>query len=84
LLLTGIYARHVWVLRHATQPIPPSKVVKTFAAGNPEVKVWVNTESGTYHCPGTRWYGMTQQVKYMTQKEAQDKGFHPAADRACL
>jgi hypothetical protein len=30
----------------------------TFAAeqqGNPNVRVWVNTNSGVYHCPGTRW-----------------------------
>src|SRR5712692_738161 len=26
-----------------------------------EVKVWVNTNSGVYHCPGTRWYGETKQ-----------------------
>lgn len=28
--------------------------------GNPDVKVWVNTASGVYHCPGTRWYGSTK------------------------
>ena len=43
-------------------------------AGNPNVKVWVNTKSGVYHCPGARWYGNTKQGEYMTQKEAQDKG----------
>jgi hypothetical protein len=26
-----------------------------------EVKVWVNTRSGVYHCPGSRWYGKTKQ-----------------------
>jgi hypothetical protein len=30
-----------------------------------EVKVWVNTNSGVYHCPGTRWYGNTKRGKYM-------------------
>jgi hypothetical protein len=24
--------------------------------GNPDLKVWVNTNYGVYHCPGTRWY----------------------------
>jgi serine/threonine-protein kinase len=63
---------------------PQSEVHKAFGTGNPEVKVWVNTRSRTYHCPGTTWYGKTQEGEYMTQKEAQDKGYRPAADRACL
>ena len=25
---------------------------QSFGAENPDVKVWVNTDSGTYHCPG--------------------------------
>ena len=29
----------------------------------------------SYHCPGTRWYGKTKEGKYMTQKEAQGKGW---------
>ena len=66
------------------RPIPESQVLKAFGAGNPGVKVWVNTDSGTYHCPGTRWYGKTQEGEYMTQKQAQDKGYHPAASRACM
>jgi len=84
LLLGGIYAGRVWVSRQASQPSPPSQVLKAFGAGNPEAKVWVNTDSGTYHCPGTRWYGKTQEGEYMTQKQAQDKGYHPAAGRACM
>ncbi|MGA3324550.1 MAG: serine/threonine-protein kinase [Terriglobia bacterium] len=84
LLLGGIYARHVWVLRHAARPIPESQILKTSGAGNPAAKVWVNTDSGAYHCPGTRWYGKTQAGEYMTQKRAQDKGYHPAASRACM
>jgi serine/threonine protein kinase len=83
LLLGGIYARHVWVLRHAVRPDSAPQALKAFAAGNPSVKVWVNTDSGTYHCAGARWYGKTQAGEYMTQKQAQDKGYHPAASRAC-
>jgi len=84
LLLGGLYARHVWVLRHAAQPASQSQAPKAFDPGNPQVKVWVNTDSGTYHCPGTRWYGKTQKGEYLRQKEAQDKGYHPAASRACM
>ena len=52
-------------------------------AGNPNIKVWVNTSSGVYHCPGTRWYGNTKRGEYMTQKEAQKKGNRPAYGRVC-
>ncbi len=51
--------------------------------GNPDVKVWVNTHSGVYHCPGTRWYGKTKQGEYMTQKQAQEKGYRPAYGKVC-
>jgi len=51
--------------------------------GNPSVKVWVNTDSHVYHCPGTRWYGNTKQGGYMTQKEALDKGNRPAYGKLC-
>jgi hypothetical protein len=51
--------------------------------GNPDVKVWVNTDSGVYHCPGTRWYGATKQGRYLKQSEAQKKGFRPAYGRVC-
>ena len=84
LLLGGIYTRHILVLRHAARPISESKDLKAFGAGNPAVKVWVNTDTGTYHCPGTKWYGKTREGEYLTQKEAQDKGYHPAASRACM
>lgn len=51
--------------------------------GNPEIKVWVNTASGVYHCPGTRWYGATKQGTYMRQADAQKKGYRPAYGRVC-
>jgi hypothetical protein len=52
-------------------------------AGNPNVKVWVNTNSGVYHCPGTRWYGNTKKGEYIAQKEAQDKHYRPAYGKVC-
>ena len=52
-------------------------------SGNPNVKVWVNTPTHVYHCPGARWYGTTKTGVYMTQKEAQDKGNRPANGKYC-
>src|SRR6266700_3660894 len=51
--------------------------------GKPDAKVWVNTRSRVYHCPGTRWYGNTKSGEYMTQKQAQDKGYRPAYGKVC-
>ena len=58
-------------------------LVPTQSAGNPTVTVWVNTNSGVYHCPGTRWYGKTKSGRFMTQREAQSKGHRPAYGAVC-
>lgn len=60
-----------------------SAPAQTEQSGNPDVKVWVNTNSGVYHCPGTRWYGSTKQGEYMTQKKARESGFRPAYGKVC-
>jgi len=66
------------------QPTAYSAAVAFQAAtGNPKVKVWVNTASGVYHCPGTRWYGATKHGEYMSQAEAQKKGYRPAYGKVC-
>ncbi len=51
--------------------------------GNPEARVWVNTNSGVYHCPRTRWYGRTKEGLFMTQREARAKGNRPAYGSVC-
>ena len=53
------------------------------SSGNPRVQVWVNTKSGVYHCPNTRWYGNKKHGKYMTQQEAHSKGYRPAYGTVC-
>jgi hypothetical protein len=37
--------------------------------------VWVNTDSGVYHKPGSRWYGKTKQGKYMAEADAHRAGY---------
>jgi hypothetical protein len=48
-----------------------------------EVRVWVNTNSGVYHCPGTRWYGKTKQGKYVSECVAIKEGNRPAYGKPC-
>src|SRR5579859_336231 len=40
--------------------------------------VWVNTASGIYHKPGTRWYGKTKKGKYMLEADAIKAGYKAA------
>jgi len=84
LALAIVLARQGVIAGHSAQKPAESSVNKAFGAGDPEIKVWVNTRTRTYHCPATPWYGHTREGEYMTQKAAQDKGYRPAANRACL
>lgn len=60
-------------------PSAPTTLTQAPDRGNPTVRVWVDTAYGFYHCPNTAHYGKTQQGVYMTQKEAQDRSYKPAA-----
>jgi len=53
----------------ATQQTPPAK-----SSG----MVWVNTDSGIYHKPGSRYYGKTKQGKYMSEADAVKAGYRAA------
>jgi hypothetical protein len=43
-----------------------------------EGMVWVNTDTGVYHKPGTRWYGKSKHGKYMLEADAIKAGYKPA------
>jgi len=66
-------------LAHQKQPTPSP----TPSRGIPTIKVWVDTQYGFYHCPATKLYGKTKQGVYMTQKQAQDRGYRPAYGTYC-
>jgi hypothetical protein len=53
-----------------------------FRAGQSEERqVWVNTATGIYDYPGTRWYGNTKQGKFMSEKDAIAQGYRAARNR---
>src|SRR5262249_15119951 len=54
---------------------PAASTQQQTPPANSNGMVWVNTDSGVYHKPGTRWYGKTKQGKYMTEADAQKAGY---------
>jgi hypothetical protein len=59
-------------------PIPQSTVRRVPEAVDKADQVWVNTRSGKYWKPGSRYYGKTKQGQYMSKEEAIQKGYRPA------
>jgi hypothetical protein len=45
--------------------------------------VWVNTESGVYHCPNSSDWGATRRGRYLTESDASVSGHKPAAGKKC-
>ena len=48
-----------------------------------DVRVWVDTAYGFYHCSDSKWYGKTKQGVYMTQKQARERSYRPAYGVPC-
>ena len=46
-------------------------------------RVWANSRSGVYHCPGSKWYGIGKRGAWMTEANARAKGYRAAYKRAC-
>lgn len=78
-LIIIVFAFASSVMAQQRQPSPsPSP-----SRGVPTIRVWVDTAYGFYHCPNTKLYGKTKQGVYMTQKQAQDRGYRPAYGTFC-
>ncbi len=58
---------------------PPTPVY----LGTPGIKVWVDTHTALYYCPGSDLYGKTPGGKFTTQRDAQQDQFEPANRKAC-
>jgi len=48
-----------------------------------DVRVWVNTSSKVYHCPGTAYFGNTSRGEYMSESAARRSGARPAGGQSC-
>lgn len=48
----------------------------------PTGMVWANVRSGMFHREGERWYGKTEQGKFMTEAEARKAGYRPVEEGA--
>jgi hypothetical protein len=62
----------------ASAPASKSSTTRQAPPANGTGMVWVNTDSGIYHKPGTHWYGKTKKGKYMTEADAIKAGYHAA------
>jgi hypothetical protein len=76
--------------RYAEGPKEASPPVKEESKSRPalstasSVKVWVNRNSGVYHCSGSHYYGTTKSGYYATESEAVASGKRPAYGKKCL
>ncbi len=61
----------------AVPPPPPEYM------GSPNVRVWVDLQTGLYYCPGAPLYGASPKGKYTSQSDAQQDQFEPAVRRPC-
>jgi hypothetical protein len=67
----------------AAGPASTTPAPATAAAGGVSDKVWLNTRSKVYHCPGTQYYGKTKVGEYMSEVDAKAKGGHAGEGTGC-
>ena len=61
----------------------PKPALQEAPGGGPD-KVWVNTNSSVYHCPGDRYYGKTAHGRYMTEPAAKAAGGKGVGGKTCF
>ena len=67
-----------WIAMLVPYRMPPEMIRayerEAVSAAQAKGLVWVNTQSGIYHKPGSRWYGNTSQGKYTREWIARLEG----------
>lgn len=56
---------------------------RPLAPGGGPGMVWANEDSKVYHCNGDPFYGRTKKGMYLSESDAQSKGFHGARGKTC-
>lgn len=72
------YQRYVGAQQRKTRTAVRQRAAERPAPVASDADVWVNTRSGTYWAPGTKWYGRTKEGRYMSESDAIAAGYHPA------
>ena len=47
-------------------------------------KVWANADARVYYCAGEPWYGKTGRGEYLTEFDANARGFIPGRGTPCV
>jgi endonuclease YncB( thermonuclease family) len=71
--------RGLWADEGPAQGLPVTQAAQV----NADLRVWVNTASRVYHCPGTRYYGKTKSGTYMSERDAKEHAYRPAYGNEC-
>ena len=71
-----IEAYRKYVGKSPTTPVV--RETKTAPVTSTDNEVWVNTRSGKYWKPGSRFYGKTREGEFMPELDALDRGYSPA------
>ncbi len=66
--------------RATSAPASTSPGVAGAPGSNATGQVWVNTRSGKYFRPGSRYSGKTKEGRYMTEAEARKQGYTAARE----
>ena len=64
--------------------LPVNEKAEPPSNGDPNLKVWVDTNKGYYYCPGEEQYGRTARGSFMSQKQAESNYYIPALVKPCM
>jgi len=63
----------------AQAPVMPPAAAQGGGSG----KVWVDTATHVYYCPGAHWYGKTREGQYMSVSDAKAAHAHAHRGKRC-